>query len=47
MWEYIQLKGRLTVRVVHATQDRNDRWVIGCAFAAPLSEEELQAVLAQ
>jgi hypothetical protein len=33
---------RLSVRVIHATQDSNDRWIIGCAFATPLSREELQ-----
>jgi hypothetical protein len=37
---------RLSVRVIHATQDRNDRWLIGCAFASPLSKRELEELLA-
>lgn len=37
---------RLSVRVVHATQERNDRWIIGCAFASPLSKEELEELRA-
>jgi hypothetical protein len=36
---------RLFVQVIHATQDREDRWIIGCAFASPLSEEELRKLL--
>lgn len=35
---------RLPVRVLHATRDK-DRWVIRCAFARPLSEEERHAFL--
>jgi hypothetical protein len=35
---------RLSVRVIHATQERNDRWIIGCAFASPLSQHELQSL---
>jgi hypothetical protein len=31
---------------VHATEQGNDRWLIGCAFARPLREQELQAFLA-
>jgi hypothetical protein len=31
----------LSVRVTHSTQEVNERWIIGCAFASPLSEEEL------
>ena len=37
---------RLSVRVIHAKQDRNDRWIIGCAFAFPLSKEELEDLVA-
>jgi hypothetical protein len=33
----------LVLRVVHATQQTNGRWIIGCAFDRPLSAEELQA----
>jgi len=36
---------RLMVRVVHARQETKGWWIIGCAFARPLSEEELQTVL--
>jgi hypothetical protein len=36
---------RLSGRVIHATQDRNDRWIIGCAFASPLSREELEDLI--
>ena len=35
------------VRVVHATTERKGRWIIGCAFASPLSQEELQSILRQ
>ena len=31
------------VRVVHATGDGIGNWVIGCAFEAPLAEEDLAA----
>jgi hypothetical protein len=37
---------RLSVRVIHARQDRSDRWIIGCAFASSLSKEELEELLA-
>ena len=37
---------RLSVQVIHATQDENGRWTIGCDFASPLSQEELQTILA-
>jgi hypothetical protein len=42
-----QLGRRQTVlaRVVHAAADADGSWVIGCALAAPLAEEELQACL--
>ena len=36
---------RLFIQVIHATQEREDRWIIGCAFASPLSEDELQELL--
>jgi PilZ domain len=32
----------LPARVVHATLEKNGRWIIGCAFATPLSQVELQ-----
>jgi c-di-GMP-binding flagellar brake protein YcgR len=32
----------LVVRVIHATQQIDDRWVIGCAFPEPLSQQQLQ-----
>jgi hypothetical protein len=37
----------LPVRVVHAAQEGKDRWIIGCAFAAPLRKDELQKFLEQ
>jgi hypothetical protein len=36
---------RFSARVIHATQDQNDRWIIGCAFAFPLSKEELEDLI--
>ncbi len=36
----------LQVRVVHAHQRANGDWVLGVAFLVPLSEEELEAILA-
>jgi PilZ domain len=33
------------VRVVHATPAKKGDWLIGCAFANPLSQEELQNFL--
>jgi hypothetical protein len=33
---------RFVVHVVHATQQLNGRWVMGCAFAEPLSEQQLR-----
>jgi PilZ domain len=36
---------RLVVRVVRARQETNGWWLIGCAFARPLSEQQLQAFL--
>lgn len=35
----------LTARVVHSTPETNGRWVIGCAFARSVSQEELQSFL--
>jgi hypothetical protein len=35
----------LTARVVHATPEANGRWIIGCAFTRPVSQEELRAFL--
>jgi hypothetical protein len=37
---------RFPVYVVHATPEKQGRWIIGCEFVFPLSEEELQAFLA-
>jgi hypothetical protein len=36
---------RLPVRVVHATPDKKGRWLIGCTFVSPLSEEDLLTCL--
>jgi hypothetical protein len=33
------------VRVVHAAQQLNARWILNCAFAYPLSEDDLQNFL--
>lgn len=35
----------LKVRVVHATEQSNGTWTIGCAFTRKLSEAELQGLL--
>jgi hypothetical protein len=32
----------LTARVVHATPETKGRWIIGCAFTQPLSQEEMR-----
>ena len=32
----------LFARVVHATQEMSGKWILGCSFAWPLSDEELQ-----
>lgn len=43
-----QAKGRvraLGVRVVHATPEKESRWIIGCKFVSPLTEEELQTLV--
>src|SRR5262249_28305277 len=36
---------RLSARVVHARPKRKQRWMIGCEFLSPLSQEELQILL--
>jgi hypothetical protein len=36
---------RLLARVVHARPKSKMRWIIGCEFASPLSEEDLQSIL--
>jgi PilZ domain len=35
----------LAVRVVHATQDKNGLWIIGCEFMFPLTEDERRTLL--
>jgi hypothetical protein len=35
------------VRVVHATPEANQRWLIGFQFISPLSDDELQTLLGQ
>ena len=35
------------VHVCHATPDADGRWIIGCAFAWPLSREELGRFLGE
>jgi hypothetical protein len=35
------------VRVCHATPETDGRWIIGCAFAWPLSQEELRRFLGE
>jgi PilZ domain len=35
------------VQVCHATQEPNGRWILGCAFAWPLSQEELRRFLGE
>ena len=37
----------LPVRVVHAAQESKSFWIIGCAFASTLSQEELQTFVAE
>jgi hypothetical protein len=36
---------RQLVRVVHATPQAKGRWIIGCAFSTPLSEDSLRRFL--
>jgi hypothetical protein len=40
-----KLQRQLLVRVVHATADKNGRWIVGCTFDCPLSREEMQVFL--
>jgi len=35
----------IPVQVVHAKEERRGRWLLGCAFTPPLSEQELQDLL--
>jgi hypothetical protein len=35
----------ITARVVHATAQPDGSWVVGCAFATPLSLEQLESLL--
>ena len=35
----------LPVRVMHATPQDNDEWLLGCAFVRKISEEELQTLI--
>jgi hypothetical protein len=35
------------VRVCHATPETDARWIIGCAFAWPLGQEELRRFLGE
>jgi c-di-GMP-binding flagellar brake protein YcgR len=37
----------LLVHVVHATEEKKGRWIIGCTFDCPLSPEEMQIFLQQ
>jgi PilZ domain len=38
---------RLLVRVVHATRETKRRWIVGCAYAYALSQEELRTFLSE
>lgn len=35
----------LLARVVHATRQPHEKWLLGCAFVSPLSDDELQRLL--
>jgi hypothetical protein len=37
----------LAARVVHVTAQADGSWLLGCAWAKPLAEEELRALLAE
>ena len=37
----------LPVRVIHASLEKKGRWIIGCAFASPLSEQTLRDFLGE
>jgi len=43
--EALDVRYDLSARVVHATPKRRDEWVLGCVFARPLSQPELQTLL--
>jgi len=36
---------RLPAQVVHARCEMDDRWILGCKFASPLNQKELQDLL--
>ena len=36
---------RRRVRVAHATLENNGRWIIGCEFERPLSQEDVRTLL--
>ena len=38
---------RLPVHVVHATWEKDGRWILGCEFASPLGQEELHDLLGE
>jgi hypothetical protein len=38
---------RRIIEVVHVAPEPDGRWVIGCVFASPLAEDELQVLLSQ
>jgi hypothetical protein len=40
-------KGRALALGVHATLEKETRWIIGCKFVCPLNEEELQTLLGE
>jgi PilZ domain len=42
-----QISRRLLARVVHARPKSKMRWIIGCEFTCPLSEQELQDILGE
>jgi hypothetical protein len=39
-----KLSRPLPVRVMHATAQENDEWLLGCAFVRKISEEDLQSL---
>jgi PilZ domain len=47
--ELIDPSGRtsrpIQARVIHSSQKGPDEWVVGCAFASPLSEEDVAALV--
>ena len=38
---------RRVIEVVHAAPENNGHWILGCVFASPLGEDELQIFLTQ